>query len=333
MKNFIKTVGLVSGMTGSMLVIASCNSGSSSSTPAPAPVYGSVAVPTTTYSSKFALYTSVAGGTPVLTEIDTGSDFLMVESSYVGSNIVMTNESITYTYDHGTNPRTGVIGYTTVSLLNGQTGGSVISTNDQVPVIVVADGVVNSNPKLNHAIMGLRMNSNVSAKLYLPYPYNQSFIFNAPQSQLIFGNFSESQLSSFGTINLSESSCSNSGVTATATNPCWNDMAIPVNYTISGAPSTPMQYNSLFDSGAASSFQFSPLPSWMNVNSNNVLQNTVSASLVTTAGSLNIPLTSVVSAYDSSYNGGIVNVGNNIFNSYQVLFNQQNGTIGLFAAN
>lgn len=328
MKKFAKIAGVLSGMIGAGVIVASCNSGTSGSS---SPVYASVTVPTTTYASKFALYTSVAGGTPVLTEIDTGSDFLMVESSYVGPNIVMTNESITYVYQHGTNPRSGYIGYTSVSLLNGESGTPIVSTSNLVPVIVVADGVVNSESDENHAIMGVRMNSNVSPKLFLPYPYNQSFVLNVPQSQLIFGNFTESQLAAFGTVNLQESACASypqvsnpaTGVT------CWNDMAIPVNYEISGAPESSIQYNSLFDSGADSSFQFSPLPDWMTVDGNGVLQNSVSASLMTASGRLNIPLTPVIHAYDSNYNGGIVNVGNNIFNSYLVLFNQQNGTIGL----
>ena len=151
---------VLAGMCGT---IVACNSGGGGSNET-VPVFASVTVPTTTYASKFALYASVAGGPATLAEIDTGSDFLMIESSYVGRNIIMTNESITYIYDHGTNPRTGYLGYTTVNLLNGESGGTIISTNNQVPVIVVADGVVNSNPKENHAILGLRMDSNVSAK-------------------------------------------------------------------------------------------------------------------------------------------------------------------------
>ena len=308
--------------------ISACSSGSSSSGGS-TQVFASVKVPTTTYASKFALYTSVAGGPVTLTEIDTGSDFLLIESSYVGSNIVMTNESITYTYDHGTNPRSGYLGYTTVSFLNGESGGSIISTNNQVPVIVVADGVVNPNPKQNHAILGLRMDSNVSAKLFLPYPYNQAFIFDAPKSEITFGYFTESQLADFGNVQLSESSCNSYGVSSSASPSCWNDMAVPVDYIISGAPNPVIQYNSLFDSGASSSFQFSPLPSWLDVNKDGNIVNTIKADIVTSLGVMPIYLTDPVAAYDSNYNGGIVNVGNNIFNYYQVLFDQQSGNIGL----
>lgn len=306
--------------------ISACNNGSGSNN---AVSYASVTIPTTTYASKFAIYSSVGGGPATLTEIDTGSDFLLIESSYVGSNILMTNESITYTYDHGTNPRSGFLGYTNLSLLNGESGASIITTSNQVPVIVVADGVVNPNPRQNHAILGLRMDSNVSAKLFLPYPYNQSFILDTPSSSIKFGNFSESELASFGTVQLTESSCNSYGVTSAATNPCWNDMAIPVNYTISGDPSGSSIYNSLFDSGASSSFQFSPLQSWLNVTPNDVLLNQVNANLSTSLGIYQIYLTDPISAYDSDYNGGIVNVGNNIFNYYQVLFSQQNGKVGL----
>lgn len=312
-------------------LIMSCTNGSSSSpTPIPTqtPQYKSIAIPTTSYSgSKFAIYTSVAGGKPALTEIDTGSDFLLIESSFVGSNIKMTNESITFTYDHGTNPRTGYLGYTTVSLLSSDMN-PIITTNDQVPVIVVPDGGTGNGG--NNAIMGLRINGNVSLKLFLPYPYNQMMVADFANSQLIFGNLTESEVQKFGTVQLPKISCNNSNVQTSASAPCWNDMALPVNYIISGNPTDePLLVNSLFDSGASSSYQNSPLPNWFSVDNEGNLQNSVSASITTTSGKQTVYLTPKIGAYDTLYNGNIFNVGNNIFNYYQILFDQADGKIGL----
>lgn len=307
------------------MLLTACSSGTNSS--APIEQFESIAVPTTTYAGKFAVYTKVGGSsTSTLTEIDTGSDFFLIESSYVGSDIQMTNESITYTYDHGTNPRSGYLGYTSIVFVD-ESGLPIISTSNKVPVIVVADGVVGNQG--NHAIMGLRMNSNVSVKLFLPYPYNQMFMVDAIHSQLVFGNFMTSNLKTFGQVQLAESACSNLGVNSSITNvTCWNDMAIPVAYDISGNPSGITIYNSLFDSGASSSFQSSPLPSWL-VLSGSTIENKMTAKLGTSNGQYPIPLTSSISAFDTNFNGNIVNAGNQLFNFYKVLFDQKDGTIGL----
>ena len=163
----------------------------------------------------------------------------------------------------------------------------------------------------------------------MPYPYNQAFIFDAPKSEIIFGNYTESKLANFGTVQLTKISCNSYGASSSANPSCWDDMAVPVDYRISGAPEPVIQYNSLFDSGASSSFQFSPLPSWLKVNKDGDVLNTVKAGMTTSLGVMPIYLTDPVSAFDSNYNGGIVNVGNDIFNYYQVLFDQQNGEIGL----
>lgn len=318
------------------LILAACNGTNNSQNPTPSPtptpteLFESISIPTVGYAgSKFAVYTSVAGGTPALTEIDTGSDFLLIESSYVGPNIRMTTQTITYVYDHGTNPRTGTLGYAAIGMLaNSSSTTPLIKTSDEVPVIVVPDGTVGNQG--NKAIMGLRMNGNVSPKLFLPYPYNQMFIADFKNSKLIFGNFENSTTEEYGNITLPPITCESSNVATTAVTPCWNDMAIPVNYVISGNPDgNPLLYNSLFDSGASSSFQFSPLPNWFNVNVNDQLTNNVVATMSTTLGTKQIYLTPTIDAYASDYNGGIVNVGNNIFNYYKILFNQAAGTIGL----
>lgn len=312
-----------------IFILSACRVGSNSTN---SNSYSNVVVPATTYPDgkdyKFAVYTSAGNGKQTLTEIDTGSDLYLIESSYAGNNIHYTGESMTIEYDHGNIKRSGLVGYTYVSFLN-ESGQKIISTTtNKVPVLVVPDGVISESQ--NHAIMGMRMDGNVSVRLFLPYPYNQMFMMDMPQRQLIFNNFSAQQMQDFGFIQAPESACNTYSVTSTATNKCWNDMHLPVNYiaTQNGAQIESAIY-SLFDSGASTSFQLQPLPDWLIIDSNNNIKNPVSAVATTTQGPMELPLTIPAAAYDTNYNGYIVNVGNNIFNYYQILYNQTNGTVGL----
>ncbi len=315
-----------------LTLLVACSSGSS--TENNSPVYATVAIPATTYpdgdSSKFAVYTSAGNGIKTLTEIDTGSDLYLIESSYAGNNIRYTGESMTLLYDHGQVKRSGLVGYTSVNFLS-ESGATIISTTtNQVPVLVVPDGVISNDPSHNHAIMGMRMDGNVSARLFLPYPYNQMFMMDMPHSKLVFGNFSLLQMESFGFIQAPESACNTYSVQSISTNKCWNDMHLPIKYiaTHNGAQ-TESTIDTLFDSGASTSFQLSPLPNWLAVSVESNVKNPISAIATTTAGLMELPLTIPAAGYDTSYNGYIVNAGNNLFNYYQVLYNQTNGQVGL----
>lgn len=326
MKNL--AIGLCLGGVVLASAITACSSGNNSNAS-----YASLSVPATTYqdaaSTKFAVYTSAGGGKQTLTEIDTGSDLYVIESSYAGANIRYTGESMTILYNHGMVARSGLVGYTSVNFLSESGNVLISSVNNQVPVLVVPDGVISNNASQNHAIMGMRMDGNVSVRLFLPTPYNQMFMMDMPDKQLIFGNFSPNQISQFGLIQLAESACDHYSVDSDRTNKCWNDMQIPVNYmaTHNGAP-IESTFNSLFDSGADTSFQFSPLPDWLVVERNSII-NPIAPSVNTTKGVMSLQLTDNVAAVDSNYNGGIVNVGNNLFNYYKVLYNQNTGNIGL----
>lgn len=318
-------------------IIVGCNGTSASS----GATYAQISVPTTTYldngnQTKFATYTSAGGGQLVLTEIDTGSDFYVVESSYVGPNVIRTGRTIPLVYDHGNTNRPGELAYTNVNYLT-ESGALIIGTNSQVPIVIVPDGEISTVESQNHAIMGMRMNSNLSAKLFLPYPYNQMFILNIPDQQLIFGNFSSSELSSFGVTQLVESACDNESAVTTSQASCWNDMALQVSYTANYKnKKIESTFNTLFDSGAASNFQVNPLPDWLEANKtganieNAQVRNQVRASLSTNLGDFNVPLNLPIGANESQFNGGnMVNAGNNLFNFYQVLFDQVHGRIGL----
>ncbi len=314
-----------------LILLVACSSGGSTGN---SPVYATVAIPTTTYpdgdASKFAVYTSAGNGTKTLTEIDTGSDLYLIESSYAGNNIRYTGESMTLLYDHGQVKRSGLVGYTSINFLS-ESGTTIISTTtNQVPVLVVADGVISNNPSHNHAIMGMRMDGNVSARLFLPYPYNQMFMMDMPQSKLVFGNFSPIQMESFGFIQAPESACNTYSVQSTSTNNCWNDMHLPIKYiaTHNGAQ-TESTIDTLFDSGASTSFQLHPLPDWLIVSAESNVKNPVSAIATTSQEPMELPLTIPAAGYDTSYNGYVVNAGNNLFNYYQVMYNQTNGQVGL----
>lgn len=329
LKNYMKLTSLFS----IMIVVTACGSGSIHSSQ-DNQVYTSISVPATTYadakSSKFAVYTSAGNGKNTLTEIDTGSDLYVIESSYVGNNIRYTGESITLVYDHGMIKRSGLVAYASVSFLS-ESGATLIQTSsDQVPIVVVPDGVISNIESQNHAIMGMRMDGNVSVKLFLPYPYNQMFIMNMPERQLEFGNFTTQQMSGFGMVQAPESACDHYTVSSSSNNLCWDDMHLPVKYTAT-KDGTQVQatFNSLFDSGASSSFQFKPLPDWLVVSDTNKVKNPVAATIMTTQGPMALQLTEPTSAFANESNGGIVNVGNNIFNFYQVLYNQVNGQVGL----
>lgn len=311
-------------------ILSACKAGGSSNNNSGA--YPNVVVPATTYPDgkdyKFAVYTSAGNGKQTLTEIDTGSDLYLIESSYAGNDIYYTGESITLKYDHGNVTRSGVVGYTYVTFLNLNGQNILTTTTNKVPVLVVPDGVISESQ--NHAIMGMRMDGNVSVRLFLPYPYNQMFMMDMPQMQLIFNNFSSQQMESFGFIQAPESACNTYSVQSTSNNKCWNDMNLPVNYV---STHNGVQFEStifsLFDSGASTSFQLHPLPDWLVIGSNNNIKNPVSALAATTKGPMELPLTIPADAYDTNYNGYIVNVGNNIFNYYQILYNQTNGKVGL----
>lgn len=332
LKNQINNITIISVLA-CIFTLASCGGGSINSSPNNQ-VYAAISVPATTYadaaSSKFAVYTSAGGGKNTLTEIDTGSDLYVIESSYVGNNIRYTGESITLVYDHGMIKRSGLVAYSSVSFLS-ESGATLIKTSsDQVPIVVVPDGVISNIESQNHAIMGMRMDGNVSVKLFLPNPYNQMFIMDMPSRQLIFGNFSPDQMSNFGMIQAPESACDSYTVHSSSNNLCWNDMHLPVSYTATkDGVQVESTFNSLFDSGASSSFQFIPLPDWLVVSDSNKVKNPVAVNVMTSKGSMALQLTDPTSAFANESNGGIVNVGNNIFNFYQVLYNQLNGQVGL----
>ena len=322
----VALLGIIAG------VLYACGNGGNASSS-----YKSISVPTTTYKqtdiqSKFAIYSSAGGGESTLTEIDTGSYFYVIESSHAGSNISYTSESITLYYDHGDTMRSGNIAYTYVTYLD-LNGNKIIQTNNQLPIVVVPDGVINTHndPTKNYAILGMRLNSALSARLYLPYPYNQSYIFDAPESQLVFGDFLSAQLESFGMVSLVSIPCNNGSITTIVNISCWNDAALQVTYTAKyHGQDVESTFNTLFDSGASTNFQFIPIPDWLESTAGVVGNTTLKSLLPTTLGAYDIQLNEPAALVESNFNGGnMVNAGNELFNHYAVFYNQFTGQLGL----
>lgn len=320
------------------LTLVACNSGGSSSavnpspSPSPTAAPATLAVSTFTYNpgDKTGVNVSIGGSDPIIAEVDTGSNLTVVNESAVrGANIQMTSESLTLSYGGGINTVSGYIGYGSVSFTT--TNGAQLTSSPQTPILVVTQGTVNLGGG-NNAILGMQLNNQTSVRLFLPSPYNQMMLLNKPQSQLIFGQLSFAQLSEFANIQLESETCQNHQVTTSMNNTCWMTESIPVEYTYSqtGLPDGHVTIGTLFDSGAGNAmFQFSSQPSWLQLQGS-VIQNTITAKVGTSQGVLPLPLTSTM-IYESNTDNK-VNAGNNLFNTYQVLFDQTDGIIGLLAA-
>ncbi len=279
-------------------------------------------------SNKTAMNVYVGGSTiPAIAEVDTGSELAAVEESYVGPNIQRTDIVITLPYDQGQKPIQGYLAYGSISMLT--TTGQTLTSSANTPIVILPNGSIGADG--NTAIIGMEMDNQVSMKLFLPYPYNQMAIINHAGGLLTLGLLTQSQIAAYATVQLNAFSnttdCGNNGVVTDLTSPCWNDRAVPVSYLVNGGPAQGTIYNTLFDTGAShTSFQLPEIPSYMNINGNGDLTNTVSPTLTTMGGAINFPVTNEVKAEQASYN--MVNSGNMIFTEFNELLDQRDGVIG-----
>lgn len=233
---------------------------------------------------------------------------------------------------------------------------SITAANGYVAVIqnapmFISNNINNGNSggdATNNAIFGLNMDSQVSSKNFLPYPLNQSIVINKPNAILTFGQLTPSQTAYFDITQLqTTSSCQNVGYPITSSTPCWDSQSLPITYnygirrsdyycnTSNGVPddrnnSAPAP--SLIDSGAGNaSFQYPIYPNsgyltWAVCSSPNSQNVTSIISLQLGSKSINLPSTV---NYEQNSGTPKVNIGNAIFSQYQILFNQNNGAIGL----
>jgi hypothetical protein len=305
----------------SILCLTNCSSGNSNTS------NNLVTINTYNYNpgSKTAVNVSIGNSAPIMAEVDTGSDMTVVNESAVGANITKTNQIISLSYGGGENTVTGYLAYGVVAFTTAT--GTTLKSSANTPILVVTTGSVNEGGG-NNAILGMRMNNQVSVRLYLPSPYNQMMILNRPKKQLVFGQLSPAQLNEFSNIQELESTCVNYGVPKTATNACWDIATNSVSYTYdeSGVQNT-SDYSTVFDSGEGNaSFYFSPAPAWMHYNKDDIITTPITVTANTNKGPVVLPLTSTV--YYRDLPRSTANPGNNLFNSYQVLFDQTDGIIG-----
>ncbi len=316
------------------LVFTACSSGSNNSSNVTQ--NSLITVPTFNYQpgNRTAVMVSIGGGTQTVAEIDTGSQITVVNESAIGDNIVKTTESMQMVYGAGANIVSGYLAYGSVQFTTAS--GEKLSTAPNTPIMVVTSGSVNQGGG-NNVILGMRMDNQVSARLYLPTPYNQMMILNRSESFIAFGTLSTAQLQKFSTINQQPTFCNNFNVPQTMPNKCWDTMesSVTYNYSLTGGGSGSTSYTTIFDSGEpiGNFYLGSGIPSWMNLDGHSIT-NQLSAVVNTNNGQLPLPLTIPMDyTQPESATSNVVNPGNLLFNTYQILFNQNNGQIGFLAAN
>ena len=312
-----------------------CSSGSSGNNSSTA--LNIVTVPTFNYEpgNKTAVMASIGGGELVIAEIDTGSEMTVVNESAVGSNIIKTSESIQIVYGAGTNTVSGYLAYGSVEFTT--SSGNVLATSPNTPILVVESGDVNQGGG-NNAILGMRMDNQVSSRLFLPFPYNQMMILNKSESFIAFGSLSSTQLKNFATISQIAVTCDNLDIPATLSNSCWGttESSVTYSYSLASGGTGNTNYTTIFDSGEAigNFYLGAGVPNWMQLDNHNFITTQLSATINTNIGPIPLPLT-IPMRYTQplSSSTNTVNPGNQLFDTYQVLFNQVNGEIGFLAYN
>lgn len=288
-------------------------------------------VPTFNYmpGNKTATYVSIGGGESVIAEIDTGSEMTVVDKNYIGSNIIRTTESLTIVYGGGTNTVSGYIAYGSVEFTTSD--GSKLRTSSQTPILVVESGSVDQGGG-NNAILGMRMNNQISPRLFLPYPYNQMMVLNRSENFIAFGALSQTQLSKFAMLSQTQSPCQNLvNNISVSDNLCWSpeSNSVTYRYSKSSGGHGESDYATLFDSGEAhGNIYITPMPSWIESSGDGVIENHISAVLNTSKGKFPMPITTPIRYKQSLTPPGIVNPGNLLFNQYQMLIDQNSGAIG-----
>lgn len=320
---------------------------------------------------KTSLMMSVANANPAVAEIDTGSQITVIDfnvtkqSDYQNGDInvssadincskkimelsrnnqLNTDENLSASpyncmvmpYDYGNRSVYGFRANGSVSIT--AIDGTKIKTSPNTPLFI-SNNVNNKNGSgsTNSIIMGVGMNNQVSAKNYMPYPYNTMMMVDRSNKKITFGNFSAQKLSLYNFVELPpmpQSNCLNTlnfdNLQPTDTNlTCWNTQAAPVMFTVKDGNSTGASMPSLLDSGANNfTLQYIVLPSWVPYDSKTKTAYITGAYLQTTNGKkITIQLPSPAVVADSS--ASKVNVGNIVFQHNKVLYNQLNGALGL----
>lgn len=271
--------------------------------------------------TKSMMRVNVGGGIGAKVVFDTGSPMLVIESSYVGVNAIKTGVIESYGYISGPT-FVGEIFLTPVTY----DGNNYLSTN-YAPVLVVPDGTF-QNPDVN-GVMGMGMSNQISTRLYLPYPQNQSFLINRnftplfgfAESSVYFGVLNGS-VTSFSSYQMEQESCGTSSSLINtyesyiSNNVCYNSSNIPVTYTINSSPVT---IGALFDTGSTVTDIWTSSCNSFDLGSEAVLP---------WANNMLISTTSPASCYVSPA-GQKSNLGIDVFAGHVVYYNQSNGLFGI----
>jgi hypothetical protein len=266
-------------------------------------------------------------------EIDTGSQWLVIEEAYV-SNYIKTNRK--YKMSYGVGAKTDIEGHIAFADITFESSPSI--TAKHVPIIIVPNG---SMKKVSgsgiHGILGLKMDTQNTPWNYLPEPYNQVMILNGPELNMSFGPSSDTLLKQYHTFQLPQlKGCVNliKPRSPIDQSKCWVVDTVPVTYTftnLKGKVIAKDTVNTIFDSGGVDTHFVMPnLPEGIHAKNcaERCLLKHVKIKSATFADSgYYIPMTKNV-----RYSKGkkrVSNSGFTVFYNKSMLFDLKNGLIGV----
>jgi hypothetical protein len=323
-----KTTWQLAMLTASLILLAACNGDNTTSTQAP-----NISIPLSVYKNsgggtKYIAYTSVGGGEPVMTVVDTGSEVYFVNESAIGPNVTMTDQTVTLYYDFGHQTITGKLAYAPVSFY--ANNNAVITSSANTPIVVVPSTALPIK-----ALMGVGMRGNLSPILYLPYPYNQALSVNLPESTLSFGVFNDINAANSAWVQLPSITCNTfphgGNPYGSVNTSCWNTFAVPIKpaFNILESSYTAPVINGVLDTGSDSGIQMPSQPDYITLRHGNIT-NFGFATLNSSKGPLLMEMTpNKIYFAATTFNdpNGLINVGNYVFNFYQIIFDRYDGKV------
>ncbi|MCF6765581.1 hypothetical protein L3V82_07335 [Thiotrichales bacterium 19S3-7] len=278
--------------------------------------------------NKVRLYSKLKVGNQspeVLVIVDTGSSWLLLEERFV-SDYQETGRTIKtgYGYNKGTKHVVGKLVYADVTL---NSIPKLIAK--KVPIIMVPNGSI----KGISGILGLKINTQNSLLNYLPKPYNEVVIIDAPNKKLTFTKSSKSLLKNYQTFKLRKGGCSNLAAPIIPINQvkCWQPGKIPITYTFvddKGNVILKNTFGTLFDSGGVNTqFALAKLPNVLEKNSKDGYLKGKIKSAVFVGTNYQIPTTEHIKITKSMSNH--INSGYLLFYDRTVLFDTVLGVVGI----
>ncbi|MCF6776566.1 hypothetical protein L3V83_08280 [Thiotrichales bacterium 19X7-9] len=278
--------------------------------------------------NKVRLYTSIKVGKTApkaLVIVDTGSPWLLLEERFI-SNYQPTNKTIKtgYGYNKEIKKVVGKLVYADVLL---SSMPKLIAK--KVPIVMIPNGSI----KGISGILGLKINTQNSLLNYLPSPYNEIVILDAPNKKLIFGQSSKELIKDYHSYKLRKGFCFNIVAPPVPINQvnCWQAGRIPVTYTFADAKGQIILKNTfgtLFDSGGVhTQFALAKLPKILQKNAKNgYLEGKIKQATLTNTN-YSIPVTKQIKISKSDSNH--INSGYALFYQRSVLFDSIIGMVGI----